>query len=146
MDFNKLVNDLLAQGEDVDKLAKEFAEALNAASAANKSKKERDEYIAAQRESVLKALSSKQETFFTAAAVAALAAARMYPDMSANDLHAFKVATRNAMETTAGFHNRLASGDDIISALFEALDADKAQANANETDEEKIARFVRALG
>ena len=126
MDFNKLVNDLLAQGEDVDKLAKEFAEALNAASAANKSKKERDEYIAAQRESVLKALSSKQETFFTAAAVAALAAARLYPDMSANDLHEFKVATRHALETTAGFHNRIASGDDVISALFDALDADKA--------------------
>ena len=144
MDFNKLVNDLLAQGEDVDKLAKEFAEALNAASAANKSKKERDEYIAAQRESVLKALTSKEETFFTAAAVAALAAARMYPDMSANDLHEFKVATRHALETTAGFHNRIASGDDVINALFKTLDADKD--SANETDEEKIARFVRALG
>ena len=143
MDFNKLVNDLLAQGEDVDKLAKEFAEALNAASAANKSKKERDEYIANARESVIKAFSSKEETFFTAAAVATIAAARMYPDMSANDLHEFKTATRHALETTAGFHNRIASGESVIDALFEALDTDKD--SANETDEEKIARFVRGL-
>ena len=49
MDFNKLLRDLLAQGEDIDDIAAQFTEALNEASAANKSKKEREKYIADAR-------------------------------------------------------------------------------------------------
>ena len=109
-----------------------------------KSKKERDEYIANTRDFVIKALTGKRETFFTAAAIAMMVAAREYPDMSINDLREFETATRHALDTTAGFHSRISSGEDIISSLFKALDTDKD--SANETDEEKIARFVRELG
>lgn len=153
MDFNKLINDLLAQGEDVDDLAAQFAEALNAASAANKSKKEREEYIAAARESVLHDLSTEYETFSTAATVAMMVAARMYPAMTIQELQAYEAATRSAMKSTAGFHNNLHEGKDLFSAIAECLRDDdpeekkpKVKVKPVETDEEKIARFLRALG
>ena len=153
MDFNKLINDLLAQGEDVDKLAKDFTEALNAANAANKSKKERDEYIANARESVFNALATEAETFATAATVAMMVAARKYPKMTIQDLQSYEAATRSAMKSTAGFHNDLYEGKDLFSAIANCLADDgseeekpKVKAKPVETDEEKIARFLRALG
>jgi DNA polymerase III gamma/tau subunit len=122
MDFNKLINDLLAQGEDVDKLASQFTEALNAASAANKSKKERDKYIADARESVIHALATETESFATAATVAMMVAARTYPKMTLQDLQEYEVATRNAMKATAGFHNDVhAEGKDLFSAIVDCL-------------------------
>jgi len=153
MDFNKLISDLLAQGATEEELGKQFVDALNQVSSANKSKKEREEYIANARESVLHDLSTEYETFSTAATVAMMVAARTYPAMTIQDLQAYEAATRSAMKSTAGFHNDLHEGKDLFSAIADCLRDDgleeekpKAKVKPIETDDEKIARFLRALG
>lgn len=145
MDFNKVITELLSQGAEPEELAKEFTEALNQISAANKSKKERDKYINDSRKSVLSDLNDWHETFSTAATVAAIAAARMYPKMSLKDLQDYEIATREAMKATASFHNDInGEGKGIFEALFDALPIEKEKEPV--TDEEKIAQFLRKLG
>lgn len=153
MDFNKLISDLLAQGATEEELGKQFVDALNQVSSVNKSKKEREEYLANARESVLSALATEAETFATAATVAMMVAARKYPKMTLQDLQSYEAATRSAMKSTAGFHNDLHEGKDLFSAIADCLADDgseeerpKVKAKPVETDEEKIARFLRALG
>lgn len=153
MDFNKLISDLLAQGATEEELGKQFVDALNQVSSVNKSKKEREEYIVNARESVLSALATEAETFATAATVAMMVAARKYPKMTLQDLQSYEAATRSAMKSTAGFHNDLHEGKDLFSAIADCLADDgfeeekpKVKAKPVETDEEKIARFLRALG
>ena len=153
MDFNKLISDLLAQGATEEELGKQFVDALNQVSSVNKSKKDREEYIVNARESVLSALATEAETFATAATVAMMVAARKYPKMTLQDLQSYEAATRSAMKSTAGFHNDLHEGKDLFSAIADCLADDgseeekpKVKAKPVETDEEKIARFLRALG
>ena len=59
----------------------------------------------------------------------------------------------SAMKSTAGFHNDLHEGKDLFSAIADCLRDDgleeeklKAKVDPVETDEDKIARFLRALG
>ena len=147
MDFDKLLRDLLAQGEDIDDIAAHFTKALNAASAANKSKKEREKYIADTRAAAVRDIAHDVFSYRVAAKIATVAAAEEYPELPIGKLKEYEDATVVAMEATAGFNSKITSGTDVLEALFDALPSgNKTTVKKPETDEEKIARFLRKLG
>lgn len=146
MDFNQFISSLIDEGRDIEDIAKEFAEALNAADAANKSKKDRDNYVLILRQSALSHLQQDDFTFEAAAAAATVAAARKFPSMDVEHLKGYQTATAKAMDATASFNNDMANGKDVFSSLLDYLSEKPVKTEKRaETDEEKISRFLRNL-
>ena len=146
MDFDKLIQDLLDQGATIEDLGKQFADAANRVEAANNSKKKRDKYLDDLRAAAVRDIAHDRFTFGVAARVATIATAEKYPDMDVDALAEFCNATSRSLQESAKLQNDIKNGDDPLIALFDALFTPPAKEKKDETDDEKIARFLRKLG
>ncbi len=147
MDFDKLIQDLLTQGATIEELGKQFADAANRVEAANNSKKKRDKYIYDTRKAADRAYAFGEFTFEVAAAVATLATADRYPEMGVDQLEEYQDATCKALQETAKLQHSLGKEpEDAISVLLNALLTPFDEEDEDESDDAKIARFLRKLG
>ena len=133
MDFDALINGMIASGDTAESIAKKFTETLNKITAANKRKEEVGEYLSDARAAVYEALDSETDFDFSIAAKAQVIAAAAYrPDLSLQDLRemeeAFADATKYATE------------------LFEEVKKENAKIIKTCSDDAKILKFLRELG
>lgn len=147
MDFDKLIQDLLNQGVSIEEMGKQFADAANRVEAANNSKKKRDKYIYDLREAAFRAFDHASDSFEVAAIFATLAAANRYPDMELKQLEEYQDATCKALQETAKLQYDLGNEpEDIVGTLLNALFTPFDKEDKDESDDAKIARFLRKLG
>ena len=133
MDFDALINGMIAAGDDAESIAKKFTETLNKITAANKRKEEVEGYLDDTREAIYEALEGTTDFDFSIAAKAQVIAAAAYrPDLSLQDLRemeeAFADATKYATE------------------LFDEVKKETAKIAKGSSDDAKILKFLRELG
>lgn len=148
MDFSTIIQDLINKGYAFEDIAKNFSAELNRAEAANKSKTERDNYLNLIADEAYDAINDDKVSFATVGKVAALAAAAKYPTMPLERLKEYEKATVAASEATAKYNAELTEGKDPVNSFIKCLfdDLPKQEKKVGKTDDEIIAKFVRALG
>lgn len=149
MDFNTIIHDLLDKGYTFEDIAKNFTTELNRVETVNKSKEERRNYLNLMAEEAYDDCNCDKVTFATVGKVAVLAAAAKYPAMSLEKLKDYEKATTAAAEATAKFNVDLGEGKDPVDSFLNALFDDlptREKKKTDKTDDDVIAKFVRALG
>lgn len=146
MDFDKLIQDLLNQGMTIEDLGKQFADAANRVEAANNSKKKRDKYVDDLRAAAARDIAHDRFTFEVAARIATIATAEKYPDMETDALAEFCNATNYSLQETAKLQSGIKNGDNPFDALLDVLFTSLDKKDKDESDDEKISRFLRKLG
>lgn len=149
MDFSTIIRDFRDKGYTFEDIAKNFTAELNRAETVNKSKVDRDNYLNLTADEAYDSINDDKVTFATVGKVAALAAAAKYPAMPLEKLKEYEKATAAAAEATAQFNIELGEGkdpvDSFLKVLFEDLPTREKKATTK-TDDDVIAKFVRALG
>ena len=149
MDFSAIIQDFRDKGYTFEDIAKNFTAELNRVETANKSKVERDNYLNLIVDGVYDSINENKITFATVGKVAVLAAAAKYPTMSLEKLKEYEKATAAAAEATAKFNVDLEEGKDPVDSFLKTLFDDlptREKKTTNKTDDDVIAKFVRALG
>ena len=103
MDFDALINGMIAAGDDAESIAKKFTETLNKITAANKSKEEVEKYLDDARDRIWATLKGETPFDFRIAAKAQVIAAAAYrPGFTLSQLKemedAFLEATKWSVE------------------------------------------------
>lgn len=133
MDFDALINGMIAAGDDAESIAKKFTETLNKITAANKRKEEVGEYLNDARAAVYEALEGETPFDFKIAAKAQVIAAAAYrPGFTVSQLKemedAFLEATKWSVE------------------LYEDLVKETPKSMKSWSDDEKLMDFLRKAG
>lgn len=133
MDFDALINGMIAAGDDAESIAKKFTETLNKITAANKSKEEVERYLEDARDRVYAALEGETPFDFRIAAKAQVIAAAAYrPGFTLSQLKemedAFLEATKWSVE------------------LYEDLQREVPKVMKSWSDDEKLMDFLRKAG
>lgn len=133
MDFDALINGMIAAGDDAESIAKKFTETLNKITAANKRKEEVGEYLDDARAAVYNALQGKCDFDFKVAAKAQVIAAAAYrPGFTVSQYKemedAFLEATKWSVE------------------LYEDLVKETPKSMKSWSDDEKLMDFLRKAG
>lgn len=133
MDFDALINGMIAAGDDAESIAKKFTETLNKITAANKRKEEVGEYLDDARARVYAALEGETPFDFRIAAKAQVIAAAAYrPGFTLSQLKemedAFLEATKWSVE------------------LYEDLQREVPKVMKSWSDDEKLMDFLRKAG
>jgi len=132
MDFDALINGMIAAGDDTESIAKKFTETLNKITAANKRKEEVGEYLDDAREAIYEALEGEVDFDFKVAAKAQVIAAAAYrPDLSLKDLREMESAFAEATKWSTELY------DDIKKEAPKVMKA--------VSDDDKILKFLREL-
>ena len=122
MDFDALINGMIAAGDDAESIAKKFTETLNKITAANKSKEEVGKYLDDARARVYNALQGKCDFDFKIAAKAQVIAAAAYRP-------GFTLSQLKEMEE-----------------LYEDLQREVPKVMKSWSDDEKLMDFLRKAG
>lgn len=141
-EFDTFINQALNKGLSDEDIAKQFSEALNKATAANKSKKEKETYLLNLRASVEQATKQGNFTFNIAAIVAGLAAVKQYPDWTGDQLLMYIRATEAALVETGKVSGAIYNDEHPLAAVVKRM-FDK---DGEGSDEVKLKRFLRGLG
>ena len=143
-----LIKGMANAGMSADEIAEKFTQALNKIEDANKSKKEREEYINRAKIEISDALDEETFTFTHAAAVAMIAAAARYPDWELKHLKEYEDSTAKALIQSAKFYNDITFGkiEDAVDTLLDGLRVPSSKARMMAmTDDEKLAKFIASL-
>lgn len=149
MDFSAIIQDFRDKGYTFEDIAKNFTAELNRVETANKSKVERKDYLDDAEDAAYHAICDNKVTFAIVGKVAVLATAAKYPTMSLEKLKEYEKATSAAAEATAKFNVDLGKGKDPVDSFLKALFDDlptREEKTTTKTDDDVIAKFVRALG
>lgn len=147
-DIDGLIRGMADSGLTADQIAERFAKALNKIESANKSKKEREDYINRGWAIIDEALDESTATMEIAAKAAMIAAAARYPDWELKHLKEFEESTAKALEQSAKFYNDLQFGkiEDAVDTLLDGLRVPSPKARKSPmTDDEKLAKFIASL-
>ncbi len=133
MDFDALINGMIAAGDDAESIAKKFTETLNKITAANKSKEEVGRYLDDARARIWATLKGETPFDFSIAAKAQVIAAAAYrPGFTLSQLKemedAFLEATKWSVE------------------LYEDLQREVPKVMKSWSDDEKLMDFLRKAG
>lgn len=133
MDFDSLINGMIAAGDDAESIAKKFTNTLNKITAANKSKEEVRRYLNDARDAIYEALEGTRPFDFEIAAKAqVLAAAACHPEFTLSQLlemeEAFAYATKHSVK------------------LYQNIQKGIPEAMKIWSDDEKLAEFLRKAG
>lgn len=133
MDFDALINGMLAAGNDTESIAKKFTETLNKITAANKRKEEVGEYLDYTQAAIIEALEGGADFDFSIAAKAQVIAAAAYrPDLSLEDLREMEKAFADATKYAAELYDNIKKeSSKVVRAI---------------SDDDKILKFLRELG
>ena len=143
-----LIRGMANAGMSADEIAEKFTQALNKIEDANKSKKEREEYVNHAWAMVDEALDEETATMELAAKAAMIAAAARYPDWELKHLKEYEESTAKALAQSAKFYNDLTCGkiEDAVDTLLDGLRVPSPKARKSPmTDDEKLARFIASL-
>lgn len=144
MNFETLIKEALAKGMSPETIAAGFTEAMNKVDTANKSKKEKEEYINSLREAVKDAHVRDCYTFDYAANVVALAAAASYPDWDFDKLKSYRLGILESIQETDKLFNDLLKKNFDIS-LSSVMDQwDKLWKHIfQDDDDSKLKKFLQ---